>query len=141
MRPIFEIKTTKPRKSYFNVGERQKMKSRAELRGFYRLLSSDFERRYGLKVNKIELIDRERASGEIEINIIDNEQTLINKHIEIFKTKETTNLSDHSYLQFYYSGADFPSLFTIKKYKLRLNSLFETFNNPKGYYFDPQKKI
>ena len=59
----------------------------------------------------------------------------------MYKTKETTNLSDHSYLQFFYSGADFPTLFTIKKYQLRLNSIFETFFNPKGYYFDPKKKI
>ena len=35
MRPFLELRTTRPRKSYFNVGERQKMNKRAELRGFY----------------------------------------------------------------------------------------------------------
>lgn len=141
MRYICEKRVTKPRKSYFKVGERQKMKSRAELRNYYNLISTDIENRYGLKIKKIEFIDKARASNAIDLDILDNHETLTNKKIEIYKAKESTNLSDKSFQKFFDSGANFPTLFTAKKYQLRLNSMFETKINSKGYYFDPEKKI
>ena len=141
MRFICGKRSTKPRKTYFNVGERQKMKSRAELRNYYNLISADIETRYGLKIKKIEFIDKARTTNAIDLVIFDNHESLTNNKIEIYKAKESTNLSDKSFQKFFDSGANFPTLFTAKKYQLRLNSLFETKINSKGYYFEPEKKI
>lgn len=140
MRNIF-TKVTKPRNSYFKVGERQKMKTRADLRYYYKLISSDFEKKYGLQIKQIELIDKTREINNIELIIINNHENLSKKSIDIYKTKEKTNLSDKAFQQFYESGADFPTLFTTKKYQLRLNSAFKVFKNSKGYYFNPGEKI
>lgn len=59
----------------------------------------------------------------------------------IYKTKELTNLSDKSFQQFIDSGANFPTLFTAKKYQIRLNNIFKAQKNSKGYFFDPEEKF
>ena len=142
MRVFNEKRITKPRKSYFNVGERQKMKARAELWDYYNLISSDYERRFGLKIKKIELIDQTRSlNTKLDLVILSNNETLTNKHIDIYKTKEETYLSDRSFQKFFDSGANFPTLFTVKKYQLRLNNVFKIFSNTKGFYFNPEEKI
>lgn len=141
MRNFYQKMTTKPRKSYFSVGERQKMKVRAELRDYFSLISSDYEQKFGFKIKKIELIDQTRPLNKLDLVVINNHETLTNKHIDVYRTKEVTNLSDKSFQKFFDSGANFPTLFTVKKYQLRLNNVFEIFSNTKGYYFNPKEKI
>lgn len=141
MRLFEEKRVTRPRKNYFNLVERSKRATRVELRNYYNHISSGFEEKCGLKLKKIELIDKNRPTDDIEIRIIENQERLTNKDIELYKTKETTNLADKSFQKFIDSGANFPTLFKTKKYQLRLNNVFKVYNNEKGYFFSPEEKI
>ena len=104
-------------------------------------MSTNFELKYGLKIKKIQFVDEHRSFNDIEIDIMGNNEELTNDRINIYKAKESTNLSNKSFEEFIRSGANFPSLFTVQKFQLRLNGLFEPLSNTKGFYFNPEYKI
>ena len=123
------------RKSYFDQKERQQRTSRLQLRQYYSLLSNNFETKYGLKIKKIQFTDETRSNDKIEIDILDNHEKLSTEHINIYKAKESTYLSNKSFQEFIDSGANFPSLFKAQKFQFKLNSLFEAKSNTKGFFF------
>lgn len=129
------------RKTYFKQKDRQQRTSRFQLQEYYNFIASDFENKYGLKIKKIELVDETRRVDEVEIAILQNHEELTTQKLNMYKAKEITNLSDRSFVKFIDYGAYFPSLFTTKKYQLRLNGLFQVKCNTKGYYFDPREKF
>lgn len=134
-------RTTRPRKNYFDSSERSKRRARAELQQYYDNFSTNFERRYGLKIKRIEFVDKDCSTDKIDLVILNNCDSIISKDIMIYKAKESTNLSDKSFQHFVEAGANFPTIFKAKKFQLKLNSVFKTYGNSRGYYFDPEEKF
>ena len=125
----FPFLNRKNNKKFFQSQPKTQRTSRKQISQYFGWLHREvFQKhltKYSLKLKKIEIVENDNRTENLEVDIKQNLEIPKASKIAMYEQKERSHLSDDAFQNFINAGANFPSLRFARECRTFLNSEFK----------------